>query len=337
MADVASLAGVSPMTVSRAFKNPELVSEEARARIAQAVEQLGYVLDQTAGTLSSNRSGFISALVPSINSSNFSDTVRGLVDALEVEGLQLLLGYTEHSAEREERLIETMLRRRPEGVVLTGGHHTERARKMLANAGIPIIETWDVPANPIESVVGFSNVSASRALVRRLAERGYKEIGFIGNTLEEGSRNAERCAGYEEAIAEFGLPKGRIISFTKPPVSIEQGAEALVQLVTRHPNIDAVVCVSDLSAFGAIMECHRRNWAVPGKIAVAGFGNFELASNCHPRISTLAIDCYGIGRSAGQILLRSIAARRAGDSVSPETLLVPFQVLERESTLKPAS
>lgn len=334
MTDVAARAGVSPMTVSRAFKTPERVSEKARMRITQAVEELGYVLDQTAGTLASNRSGFIAALVPSINSSNFSDTIRGLTEEVEKEGLQLLLGYTDHSVSREEQLIETMLRRRPEGVVLTGGQHTERSRRMLTDANVPVVETWDIPTKPIESIVGFSNQSASRALVRRLVEQGYKEIGFIGNASDRESRNAERCAGYEEAIAEAGQPKGRIISFGRPPVSMEQGAEALIQLVTRYPNVDAVVCVSDMSAFGAIMECHRRGWAVPGRIAVAGFGNFEVASSCYPRISTIAIDCYDIGQSAGRILLRSIAAKAAGEVATPETVLIAFQVLERESTIR---
>jgi LacI family transcriptional regulator, gluconate utilization system Gnt-I transcriptional repressor len=332
MTDVAALAGVSPMTVSRAFKTPDRVSKDARERITQAVEALGYVLDQTAGTLASNRSGFIAALVPSINSSNFSDTIRGLSDAVEKEGLQLLLGYTDHSMSREEQLIETMLRRRPEGVVLTGGQHSERSRRILADAGVPVIETWDIPAKPIGGVVGFSNQSASRALVRRLVEQGYKEIGFIGNTTDRESRNAERCAGYEEAIAEAGQPKGRIISFGRPPISMEQGAEALVQLLTRYPNVDAVVCVSDLSAFGAIMECHRRGWSVPGRIAIAGFGNFEVASSCYPRISTVAINCYEMGQSAGQLVLRLIAANAAGEIMVPETVLMPFQVLEREST-----
>lgn len=332
MTDVAALAGVSPMTVSRAFKTPERVSAAARERISQAVEELGYVLDLTAGTLASNRSGFIAALVPSINSSNFSDTIRGLSDVVEKKGLQLLLGFTDHSVSREEQLIETMLRRRPEGVVLTGSQHTERARRMLSDANVPVVETWDIPSKPIGSIVGFSNQSASRALVRRLVEQGYKEIGFIGNASDRESRNAERCAGYEEAIAEAGLPKGRVISFGKPPISMEQGAEALVQLVTRYPKIDAVVCVSDMSAFGAIMECHRRGWAVPGRIAVAGFGNFEVASNCHPRISTISIDCYDMGRSAGRILLRAIDANSEGESLLPETVLIAYQVLEREST-----
>jgi LacI family transcriptional regulator, gluconate utilization system Gnt-I transcriptional repressor len=113
MADVARQAGVSAMTVSRALKNEALVSSPTREKIFRAVSELGYVLDQAAGSLSSRKTGFIAALVPSINNSNFSDTARGITDELGRTDLQLLLGYTDYSADSEEKLIEAMLRRRP--------------------------------------------------------------------------------------------------------------------------------------------------------------------------------------------------------------------------------
>ena len=332
MTDVAALADVSPITVSRAFKTPERVSKEARLRIFQAVETLGYVLDQTAGTLSSNRSGFVAALLPSLNNSNFSETARGLTEAIEAGGLQLLLGYTDYAADKEDTLVETMLRRRPEGIVVTGGQHTERVRRRLLNAAIPVVETWDVPVDPLGHVVGFSNAGAAYAMVRRLVERGYRDIGFIGGSSLADTRGADRRLGYQRAIADMGLPEGRTISFGQPLISMEQGGEAIVRLLEHYPSIDAVVCVSDLSAFGAIMECHRRGWSVPGRIAVAGFGDFEVSRYCHPRITTVAVDCYEIGRTAGEIVLRSIIAHRGGEMPPPETVEIPFSVIEREST-----
>jgi LacI family gluconate utilization system Gnt-I transcriptional repressor len=144
MTDVARHAGVSTMTVSRALKDGGVVSKATRERILAAIEELGYVLDLSAGGLSSKRTGFVAAIIPSINNSNFSDTARGITDALEGSGLHLLLGYTDYSVQQEEKLIEAMLRRRPEGIILTGGSHTARARKMLVNAAIPVVETWDV-------------------------------------------------------------------------------------------------------------------------------------------------------------------------------------------------
>ncbi|MCX5577939.1 LacI family DNA-binding transcriptional regulator [Kaistia terrae] len=332
MADVAERAGVSTMTVSRALKKGSPISDETRRRIMAAVDELGYVLDQTAGTLSSKRSGFVATLIPSINNSNFSDTVRGISEAIEGSGLQLLLGRTDYLVEKEETLLESMLTRRPEGILLTGGSHTPRSRRLLESAGIPIIETWDLPEKPIEHVVGFSNAAATRALVHDLFARGYRNIGFIGGTSNRDTRGADRRVGYSQAIAELGLGQSRIISFGSPPISMEQGGEAIVQLVTQWPEVDAAICVSDLSAFGALMECHRRGWAVPDRIAIAGFGDFEVSRCSHPRLTTVSVDAVEIGRTAGHLLLRAIEARREGRLAPPETSMMPFRVIQREST-----
>ena len=332
MADVAERAGVSTMTVSRALKGGGTVSEATRLRIVEAVDELGYVLDQTAGTLSSRRSGFVAVLIPSLNNSNFSDTVGGLARRLEASGLQMLLGATGYDRQREEELVATLLRRRPEGIVVTGGSHTERARRVLASAGIPVVEMWDLPRQPIGHVVGFSNAAAAAAMVHHLHGRGYRAIGYIGGSTDRDTRGLDRRRGYEQAVRDLGLPQGLTVACGDPPISMEQGGEAVVRLLGRHPEVDAVVCVSDLSAFGALAECQRRGWPVPGRLAIAGFGDFEVSRCCHPRLTTISVDAPGIGEAAGGLLLRAITAGRGGAAMFPETLRLPFAILERETT-----
>lgn len=331
MADVAARAGVSTMTVSRALKDGASIAPDTRRRIMKAVDDLGYVLDLSAGSLSSKRSGFVAALIPSINNSNFADTARGLTDALAGSGLQLLLAYTDYSVEKEEELIGSMLRRRPEAIVVTGGSHTARARKLLENSGIPVVETWDLPKKPVRHVVGFSNAEASKALVRYLHAKGYRRIAFIGGTTNRDTRGADRRAGYEAAMAELGLTESRVISFGTPPISMKQGGEAVVRLVEEWPEVEAAICVSDLSAFGAVMECNRRKWKVPQRIAIAGFGDFEISSCCHPAITTVGVHCYDIGNRAGDLLLRAIEGERAGAPVARETIITDFEVIARNS------
>lgn len=332
MADVAARAGVSTMTVSRALKNGASIAKATRDRIIRAVDDLGYVLDQSAGSLSSKRTGFVAALVPSINNSNFADTARGLTDALAGTGLQLLLGYTDYSVEKEESLIESMLRRRPEAILVTGGRHTPRGQKLLQNSGIPVIETWDLPKSPVQHVVGFSNAEASAALVRHLHSKGYKRIAFIGGTTNRDTRGADRRAGYEAAMVALGLQDSRVISFGTPPITMKQGGEALVRLVEQWPEVEAAICVSDLSAFGALMECQRRGWKVPDRIAIAGFGDFEISDTCYPAITTVGVACYDIGNKAGELLLRAIEGERNGKPISAETVITEFKVIAREST-----
>ncbi|MEM7442810.1 MAG: LacI family DNA-binding transcriptional regulator [Pseudomonadota bacterium] len=331
MADVARHAGVSAMTVSRALKDETYVSPATRERILAAVDELGYVLDQAAGSLSSKRTGFVAALVPSINNSNFSDTTRGMSDALAKRGIQLLLGFTDYSIENEERLIEVMLKRRPEGIIITGGTHSERARKLLNNAAIPVVETWDLPRNPIDSVVGFSNANAARLMVETLAKKGYRKLGFIGGTTNRDTRGDDRRFGFLEAVEELSLPADRLVSFGAPPITMLQGGEAMVQMLDRWPDTEAVMCVSDLSAFGSIMECQRRGWKVPERIAIAGFGNFEVAECSVPSITTIKVDCYGIGYAAAEKVCEDIVAMREGGSTTPQTVAVDIEIVERES------
>jgi LacI family gluconate utilization system Gnt-I transcriptional repressor len=331
MSDVARRAGVSAMTVSRALKDGASIAKETRKKIKKAVDDLGYVLDQSAGSLSSKRTGFVAALIPSINNSNFADTARGLTDALQGSGLQLLLGYTDYSVDKEEELIEAMLRRRPEAIVVTGGKHTARGRKLLANAAVPVIETWDLPPNPVRHVVGFSNAEAAACLVRYLHNKGYRRIGFIGGTSNRDTRGADRRLGYERAMAALGLKDTRIISFGTPPISMKQGGEALARLVEQWPDVEAAICVSDLSAFGALVECQRRNWAVPERIAIAGFGDFEISSCCYPTITTVGVNCYEVGRKSGELLLRAIEGERAERPIAAETIITDYAVIDRES------
>ena len=96
--------------------------------------------------------------------------------------------------------------------------------------------------------------------------------------------------------------------------------------------MEAVVCVSDPSAFGAIMECHRRGWPVPERLAIAGFGNFEISRFCWPSITTVSVNCYAIGQQAGQLLLQALEERAAGRSLPPRIERIPHSIIEREST-----
>jgi LacI family gluconate utilization system Gnt-I transcriptional repressor len=331
MLDVARVAGVSAMTVSRALRPDAPISQESRDRVLKVVAELQYTPDHTAKIFATKRSGFIAALIPSINNSNFADTARGITDSLEGSGLQLLLGYTDYSVQREKDLVSAFLRKRPEGVILTGGEHSEETRKLLQREDIPIVETWDLPTKPLDQVVGFSNVDAASAMVVYLAKKGYKNISFIGGSTLQDARGTDRRIGYARTVKELGLPPGRVVTFGDPQHSMEQGARAMAMILESKFEVDAVMCVSDLSAFGALMECRRRGVLVPGQIAIAGFGDFEVSRYCYPSITTLGLDCYQMGVSSGELLLSTLQMRRRGEPVSRETRLIDYQVISRET------
>ena len=328
MADVARVAGVSPMTVSRAFKLDASVSDATRAAILSAADRLGYVFDATASNLRSQKTDFVAVTIPSINNTNFADTVGGLHDGLQARGLQILLGYTNYDMAEEERLIGQLLRRRPEAIVVTGGRHTPRARRMLENAGIPVVETWDLPEAPIGHVVGFSNAAAVRGMVGHLVAQGLTRIAFIGGDASRDTRGTDRRAGFIAAMQGQGLDATRLIAAGAPPISMREGAQAMAHLLETMPDTEAVICVSDLSAFGALTECQRRGVEVPGRLSLAGFGDYEIGGVCLPTLSTINPFPRDIGARAAALILDVLDGRQT----TPARIEVVPQLLIRGSS-----
>lgn len=323
MADIARATGVSPMTVSRAFRSESLISPETREAILAAAENLGYVFDATASNLRSQKTDFVAVTIPSINNANFADTVGGLSETLGARGMQILLGYTGYDVQEEERLVEQLLRRKPMAIVVTGGKHTPRARKLLENARIPVIETWDIPAEPIGHYVGFSNAGAVRGMVAHFVRAGYTRIAFIGGDTSRDTRGSDRRLGFVEAMRSHGLEPSRLIAAGTPPISMREGADAMARLLEEFPDTEAVICVSDLSAFGALTECQRRGVAVPERIAIGGFGDYEIGGICLPTLTTIDARAREIGTRTGSLILDLLdeVAGAGNVTIEPELLI----------------
>jgi LacI family gluconate utilization system Gnt-I transcriptional repressor len=328
MADVARLAGISPMTVSRAFKRDSSVSDATRETILKAAEEIGYVFDSTASNLRSQKTDFVAVTIPSINNANFAETLRGLSEALKDRGLQILLGYTDYDIHEEERLVEQLLRRRPEAIVVTGGRHTPRTRRMLENAGIPVIETWDLPDNPIGHVVGFSNAAAVRAMVDHFVAQGLTRIAFIGGDADRDTRGTDRRAGFIAAMQAHGLDATRLIAAGPPPISMREGAVAMGRLLDDLPDTQAVIAVSDLSAFGALTECQRRGVSVPGQIWLAGFGDYEISGISVPTLTTINPFPREIGARTASLILDVLDGKQDG----PACVAITPSLLVRQSS-----
>lgn len=331
MRDVARAAGVSRMTVSRALRANSPVSKETRERILKVVRDMNYVPDQMAGSLSTKRSGFVAVLVPSLNNLHFAETVQALTAELEKDGRQILLGYTDYSAEREEQLVEHMLKRRPEAIVLSYDGHSDRTVGLLGDSNLPVIELWERPDDPIGHTIGFSNRKAAADMTAALIAQGYRNIAFLGEDDDDWTRGAARHQGFADAMAQAGLSAHRLLRFGKPPLSIEDGAAAAPLLLQTYPDTDCIFCVSDVPAFGVLSVMKQLGKTVPNDIGVAGFGNFEVGRFASPTISTVSIDPKAIGRETGRLIRELLGD---SDAKTAQFIPVPVDLTFRESTQK---
>ena len=149
-------------------------------RCSPPPKKLGYVPNKIAGALASQRVNLVGVIIPSLANMVFPEVLRGISSGLEDTGLQPVFGATDYQAEREENVIYEMLSWRPSGVIVAGLEHTDAARAMLANAGIPIVEIMDIDGEAIDSVVGISHRRAGRDMAQAILQAGYRRIGFLG-------------------------------------------------------------------------------------------------------------------------------------------------------------
>ncbi|MBL0934291.1 MAG: LacI family DNA-binding transcriptional regulator [Rhizobiaceae bacterium] len=325
--DVARLAGVSAITISRTINKPDTVSEATRKIVWEAIEETGYIPNQLAGGLASRRTRTVGVIIPTVVNSIFADKVQGMTDVLHAAGYQLLLANSGYSPEAETELVAAFLSQRPSGLVLTGVTHSDRTRRLLQNSDIPIVETWSMDDGPLDMLVGFSNRDASHAMVAYLAGCGYRRIAFVSAPVLNNDRAAERLRGYLEAVDEFGLARDQGL-IREAFFTLDNGSKAFADLVAADPSIDAAFFANDVLAAGALFEAERRGIRVPDDIAIAGFDDIDLAGAVTPALTTVRIPRYEIGAEAARLLLERIAGR------APDRPVVDlgFEIVARGST-----
>ena len=324
--DVAELAGVSAITVSRVLRTPAMVADETRRRVEEAVDRLGYVRNLAAGTLASLRSRLVAVIVPTLRSSVYADTIQGLSDELSSAGYHLMVGYSGYSADLELSVLRAFMGRQPDAVVLTGVEHRPAVRRLLRKRRVPTVEIWDLIDDPIDLTVGFDNVAAGAAVADHLAKAGVRRPAVLGSDPAREARAAKRLAGFEARCRALRL-RAPIVVPLLDGMSLSEAEDGFRRLVGQAPEVDGLFCLNDALAIAAMMEARRLSIAVPGRMRIAGFGDFDLAAHVTPRLTTVRVPGYDIGRRAAERLLDRVGGTRRGDRVDN----LPFELVPRES------
>jgi LacI family gluconate utilization system Gnt-I transcriptional repressor len=262
----------------------------------------------------------VACLVPHISVAQFLPTVEAMTEALGAEGYQLILGQSGYDHTREEQLLNTMISRRPDGIVVTGLVHSAAAREQLRSLAIPVVETWDLSDRPVDMLVGFSHVKVGSAVAGFFLGKGWQRLAIATG---DDHRAMMRRDGFLAAVGR-DVPTAVVPA----PSSLAQGRRALADLLAQDPQIQAIYCSSDGMAQGVMVEAQARGLRIPEDIAVCGFGDADFAAHLHPSLTTVQVDGAAIGRLAAQLIID----RCRGQAIERPVVDIGFRIVERQST-----
>jgi len=328
LADVASRAGVSPVTVSRAIRHPEMVSEELRTRIDDAVRSLNYIPNHLASALASTRTQIVGVIVPSLTNGVFDDYLGAIQDVLNPAGIQMLVLNVRYSEIGEEQAIQTLLGYHPEAMIVAGVDQTERSRQMLKNAGVPVVQTMDVTDTPIDLNIGLDHTAAGAAAVRYLYDQGHRKIAHL--TARGDPRARRRHAGYRRAMEEFGIYDERLVEASPAASTVEMGSQQFAAVLDRVGDVSAVFTCNDDLALGTLFECQRRGLRVPDDLAIMGFNDLDFCVATAPALTSMSTERQRMGTWAAQSILEII--RGSGRRPKQTRVDVGFSIKTRGST-----
>jgi LacI family gluconate utilization system Gnt-I transcriptional repressor len=304
LAEVARLAGVSEITVSRVMRNKTSVSESTRLRVMEAVRATGYVPNRIAGTLASAGSNLIGVIVPSLSNIVFAEVIAGIHSAAAATGHQVVMGVSDYDIEEEERLVISLLAWKPAAMLVAGFDHSEATTRFLTDSDTRVAELMDISAEPIDVAVGLSHHAAGYAAGRHLIKRGYRRIAYAGHDWDADRRAYLRYEGLRAALAEGGLSLQGEKRFAGPSSTIA-GRDSVADLLASHPDVDVVVFSNDDMALGGVFHLIGAGIPIKEKVGIFGFNGLDIGQALPFPLSTIRSNRFRIGETAVDTVLQS--------------------------------
>ncbi|MEO1470417.1 MAG: LacI family DNA-binding transcriptional regulator [Pseudomonadota bacterium] len=313
LTEVARAAGVSKMTASRVLRGEGGYSEDTRLRVMAKVDELGYLPNRLATVFAGDKtSTFVGVSIPDLGNEVFAQVLEGIDRKLGAFGHQTVLGLTQHTQEEEETWIRTVLSWQPAGLILTGRYHSPRAVEMLANAGVPVVEIWDLNSSPLDMSVGINHFDSGFDMGRFLVGRGYRAIGYVGTSHDTANAATSRLDGFCKAVEGGGgsVVKQLCLHDTASYYTGHYGTE---QLLASSPGVECLYFQNDAMAFGGLQYCLARGLTVPGDIGIAGWGDLPIASVLAKRLTSIHVPHLRLGQAAAEMMI----ARLSNEPVAP--------------------
>jgi DNA-binding LacI/PurR family transcriptional regulator len=328
--DIAKRAGVSLATVSNVVNGYRPVGEATRAKVQQAIDELGYAPNLSARHLRSGRTGIIALAIPELDNPYFAELAGAAISEARNQGYTLLLDYTYGDRDLELQLTNGSREQIIDGLIFSPVQ-VERADILARTSSTPLVligeSVYDVPCDHI----AIDNVAASHVAMQHLVSLDRSRIAFVGAHPDRNRQPAHlRLRGYMEALAAAGLPFEAELVATAAQFGRGDGRDAMRSLLQLAEPPDAVFAYNDLIAIGAMRAIIEAGLRIPEDIAVIGFDNIEDGRFSNPTLTTISPDKDRIGRLAVRSLIARVEGRQHNQ---PFEVQPPFRLITRESTL----
>jgi LacI family transcriptional regulator len=325
--DVAKLAGVSPITVSRYINNSGYCSQETRTRVEAAITELGYVPNRLASGLRSKRSNTLALVLTDITNPFFTTIARGVEDTASQAGYTVIFCNTDESVSKEQMYVQMILEKRVDGILLVPALSGQDSVSLIKKQGIPIV-LLDRRAPDLQTDVVLCNSEAGAyELTRLLIALGHREIAIL-NGPSGVSTSEDRFNGYRRALGEANItPDQRLECFGA--FHQESGFEMTTKIMTVASKPTAIFATNNFIAIGVLKALQQLGLSVPDDVAVVGFDDLPPALITFPFLTVAAQPAYEIGKRATEILLNKFGRE---DSDPYQEVVLPAEIVIRQSS-----
>jgi LacI family transcriptional regulator len=328
VSDVAQRAGVSVATVSRSFNRPATVREEVRKRVIEVARSLGYSPNPAAKALRMQRTHIVGAVVPTLDYAIYAQMLNSFQAALSTSGYMVFMLAVGFDNTDIYEPVRQLVDRGAEALLIVGRIEDKRLQAFLEDSRIPTVTTYSYQHDGAFPSIGFDNYAATRQLADFLIRLGHRDIVMISGPTRGNDRQQNRIRAFRDAAAAAGIDRStHVIERT---YSLLEGAAAMRSIHTEFPATTAVMCNSDVFAFGVLSECKNLGIRVPKDLTVTGFDNQDFAGLLDPPLTTIDVPALDMGARSAEALLQAMKTRRPIASIRLETNLIV-----RSSTASP--
>jgi len=324
--DVAREAGVSIATVSRVLNDIDVVNEETKKKVVDAIKKLGYRPNIVARSLKTQRTKTIGILVPDISSQFYPEIVRGAEDVSNIYDYNVILCNSDFDGEKEKEYLRALKEKMVDGVLYMSSSLQDDILELINELDLKtvLVETKDKEGT-LPSVI-IDNVKAAYDATKYLLDKGLKNIGYIGMKKEALNAWAIRYNGYEDALKEAGVEVDSELTYFKS-LKASTGYEGVKEILASGKKLEGLICGSDEVAMGAINALRDSGIKVPEDVKVIGFNNISAAELFYPKITTVAQPMYDMGSVAMRMLIKIINQK----PIDQAHYVLEHDLIERDS------